>query len=397
MERQDLFFRDRRLSIIVVTQQIGRVISGIGLYAHNLVEYLLADGNQVCVIAPENQRPSGRFSYTFVGVPPPIAGNTQARWVSLSISFARELRRMEGKKQFDLVHFTDGREALFCKFNIPMIGNINDTYAASINPLSYYRSYFNDWLLRWVYYYFVHACEPVALQHLQAIIANSNYTAQVMTDAYHISKQKLYVCHKSIMSGQYKTALSLHDQANPHHMRVLFVGGNMQRKGLPILINAAPRVLEAFPEVEFWIAGEDKAEPAMRMLCNQAGVSKHFHFWGWQSQSDLKKLYSQADIFVMPSLTEAFGMVFLEAMAAGLPVIGTRVGGVPEIIVDGSNGILVDPGKINELGETIVQLLGNQKLRKKLCLAGFTTAQRFDVKSMMHCTYEIYQKVLSAH
>jgi glycosyltransferase involved in cell wall biosynthesis len=171
----------------------------------------------------------------------------------------------------------------------------------------------------------------------------------------------------------------------------------MQRKGLPILIDAASRVLEGFPETEFWIAGKDKAEPYMRSLCRQAGVSERFRFLGWQSQDDLLKLYAQADIFVMPSLTEAFGVVFLEAMASGLPVIGTRVGGIPEIIDDGRNGMLVKTGDVTGLGDAIVLLLGNQNLREKLRQAGLATARRFNVNSMMQCTYQVYRAVLSSH
>ena len=397
MIKQEQFSKERRLSVVVATQQIGSVISGIGLHAQNLVEYLLGDGYQVCVIAPEDQRPPGKLPYPFVSVPPPVAGNTQARWVSLSISFARELGRLQRQHSFDLVHFTDGREALFCRSNVPMVGNINDTYAATIKPLSFYHHYFDDWLLRWGYYRFVHACEPVALRRLQAVIANSNYTARVMAEAYHIPEQRLHVCHKSIATERYATTLALREQASPHPPRVLFVGGNMQRKGLPILIDAASRVLEGFPETEFWIAGKDKAEPYMRSLCRQAGVSERFRFLGWQSQDDLLKLYAQADIFVMPSLTEAFGVVFLEAMASGLPVIGTRVGGIPEIIEDGRNGMLVETGNVTGLGDAIVLLLGNQKLRENLRQAGLATARRFNVNSMMQCTYRVYRAVLSNH
>lgn len=397
MIEQGYFSKDRRLSVVVATQQIGNVISGIGLYAHNLVEYLVGDGHQVCVIAPEDQRPSGKLSYSYVSVPPPVAGNTHARWVSLSVSFARELGRLQRHQSIDLVHFTDGREALFCRFNFPMVGNISDTYSAKIQSLSYYRHYFNDWLLRWCYYRFVHACEPVALRRLQAVIAASNFTAQMMADVYHISKECLHMCHLSIATGRYASMEALREQANPHPPRILFVGGNMQRKGLPLLIASAPRVLEVFPAAEFWIAGKDKAEPYLKSLCNKTGLGERFRFLGWQSQDEIRNLYAQSDIFVMPSLTEAFGVVFLEAMASGLPVIGTRVGGIPEIIDDGHNGLLVEADNVTELGNAIVLLLGNKNLQENLRQAGLVTTQRFDISRMMQCTYNVYEKVLTKH
>ena len=397
MNDQDKSSHERPLSVVVATQQIGNVISGIGLYAHNLVEYLLGDGHQVYVIAPEDQRPLGKLPYSFIGVPPPFAGDTHARWVSLSISFARELARLRRKHLFDLIHFTDGREALFTRVNVPMIGNISDTYSAAIQPLSYYHNYYNDWLMRWGYYKFVHACEPLALRRLKAVIAASDFTAQVIADVYHIPLQRLFMCHLSIAAGRYSTSMALREKVGPHSPRVLFVGGNMQRKGLPNLIKAARHVLESFPDVEFWIAGKDKAEPYMQAMCSKAGVSKHFRFLGWQSQDELLGLYAQADIFVMPSLTEAFGVVFLEAMAAGMPVIGTRVGGIPEIIEDGRNGLLVDNDNVKELGDAIVSLLANQNLQEKLRQAGLETVWRFDIGRMMECTYDVYRAVLSNH
>jgi glycosyltransferase involved in cell wall biosynthesis len=116
-----------------------------------------------------------------------------------------------------------------------------------------------------------------------------------------------------------------------------------------------------------------------------------------QSQDELLNLYAQADIFVMPSLTEAFGVVFLEAMAAGLPVIGTRVGGIPEIIEDGHNGMLVEADNMKGLVEAIVLLLGNQNLRENFRQAGLATAWRFDISRMMQCTYEVYRSILSNH
>jgi glycosyltransferase involved in cell wall biosynthesis len=397
MIKLERFSKGKPLSVVVATQQMGNVISGIGLYAHNLVEYLLSDGHHVCVIAPEDQRPSGLLPYTYVSVPRPIAGNTHARWVSLSISFARELGRLQHQQSIDLVHFTDGREALFCRYKLPMIGNISDTYAADLQPLSFYRHYFNDWLLRWGYYRFVHACEPVALRRLQAVIAASDFTAQVMADVYHIPKDHLHMCHLSIATGRYTNMEALREQVNPHPPRILFVGGNMQRKGLPLLIAAAPRVLEVIPDAEFWIAGKDKAEPFMKSLCKQTGVSERFRFFGWQSQDDMLNLYAQTDIFVLPSLTEAFGVVFLEAMASGLPVIGTRVGGIPEIIKDGVNGMLVENDNVSELATAIVQLLGNKNLQENLRQAGLATMRRFDISNMMQCTYDVYEKVLTKH
>jgi len=384
-----------KYSIIVVTQQLDKIISGIGLYSQNLIQSLIQDNFNVTVIAPEDQIPIGKLPYTFISVPKPIAINSHARWISLSFNFGKKLRQLFYEQQIDLIHFTDAREALFCNLNIPLIGNIHDTYAAIINPLSFYYYNYNDWFQRLMYYRLLHILEAIAFRKLYTIIANSNYTAQVITDVYKLSKQSVRVCYISIDIDQYQSILTLRNQINPHPPRVLFIGSNMQRKGLPILINSAFYILKVIPETEFWIVGKDKVEPAMRLLCDRLGVSDHFRFLGWVSHQDLYNIYAQCDIFVMPSLIEAFGVVFLEAMAAGLPVIGTRVGGIPEIIRDGINGILVEPGKPNELGSAIIKVLKDRTLSEKLKQAGLETVQNFNVNNMMKCTYRVYKKYLS--
>ncbi len=395
MDLQDHTITPDNLAVCVVTQQYERVISGIGLHARNLVQHLLDDGRYVCVIAPFDQCSANTMQIRFVGVPAPLFQRTQARWLTLSWNFAHALARIQRHERFDLIHFTDARESLFCRPQAPMIGNVNDTYAAEVESLWYYRRHYADWPLRWGYYRFVRASERRALRRLAAVIANSRYTARVIEQCYALAAGHVHVCHKSIEPAQYVRAHQLRTRQPPHPPRVLFVGGNMQRKGLPVLISAAPSILAELPDTEFWIVGQDHAMARMQALCRDRGVDQRFTFLGWKSQADLAALYAQADVFVLPSLTEAFGVVFLEAMAAGVPVIGTRVGGVVEIIEHGVNGMLVRPDDVTDLAAMLIRLLRDAGLRERLRQAGSLTVQRFTAQRMMNETYAIYRSVLS--
>ena len=133
----------------------------------------------------------------------------------------------------------------------------------------------------------------------------------------------------------------------------------------------------------------------MEALCHSAGVDARFRFLGGKSQAELLDFYAQADVFVMPSLVEAFGVVFLEAMASGIPVIGARAGGVPELIDHDRNGLLIEPGDAGGLTELLLRLLTDTPLQERLRKAGLETAQQFDVERMMQCTYQVYQNVLA--
>ncbi len=381
------------LEICVVTQQYKNVISGIGLYTRNLVSSLRNAGHQVTVIAPRDQNISHQNAVRFIGVATPLLKSSQARWIFLALSFAQTLSYLKSREHFDLIHFTDAREALLCPQIAPFVGNINDTYAAEVQNIRYYLRYYLDGTIRWSYYQFTKIFESRALRRLQAVIANSQYTASVIGSKYHISKERLYVCYKSIDPTLYSAVDRRKERSSSY--RILFVGGNMQRKGLPTLIRAAPKVLSILPNTEFWIVGKDVVLPRMISLSQSLGVYSNFCFWGWMSHNNLLDLYSQADIFVMPSLIEAFGVTFLEAMACGVPVIGTRVGGIPEIIQHEYNGLLVEPNNVDELANAIIRLLLEDGLRQRLIVGGLETIDRFSVSRMMECTYKIYEHVIN--
>ena len=103
-----------------------------------------------------------------------------------------------------------------------------------------------------------------------------------------------------------------------------------------------------------------------------------------------------ADLFVMPSLVEGFGIVFLEAMLAGIPVIGGKVGGTVELIRDGENGFTVAPGDIEDLARKIVYLATDGKIREKFLAAGLETAKEYTIARMVDFTVDLYNKLVEA-
>jgi len=387
------------MNICIVTQQFKNVISGVGLHANNLTNALLNDGHTITLLLPEDQVPqftSPRLRV--VTVKKPRFSQSQARWLSLSFSFNTALKKLEAQSKFDLIHFTDARESFFCSPHAPMIGHVNDTYSAELQrPLGYKKNY-PDWLLRWLYYSAVHFLESRKLQRLKIVVANSQFTAKTFVQNYPNTNSKVRLCYKSVDVERYREVYKKREAIPPDPDRhvILFVGSNMHRKGVPDLINASPGVIEEHPETRFIIVGKDKAVPRLEALCSNLKVDHNFEFAGWRSQADLLGYYQQATIFVMPSLTEALGVTFLEAMAAGVPVIGTNVGGIPEIIQNEINGLLVPAESPSAITEAINRLLTDDQLRKSLAENARATLTKFDVKSMMECTYRLYREVVES-
>ncbi len=227
------------------------------------------------MIAPEDQRPPGKLSYQFTGVAKPLFAASQARWLSLSWHFARALAGLQKSQAFDLVHFTDARESMFSNSAVPRVGNINDTYAAERHSLAYYRQYYADWLQRWLYYQFLHIVEKSILPRLDAVIANSRYTAETILRNYPVSPAKMFVCYKSVNIEYWQeNAAVFRVPHDPEQPQILFTGTNMQRKGLPSLIRAAPEIIREFPRARFVVVGEDRMIPQFKQLCLQAGRAK---------------------------------------------------------------------------------------------------------------------------
>jgi len=384
------------VKICIVTQQLGSVFSGIGLHSRILIEFLSKEGHSITVIVPRSQKPAGKCSYRIVTVNDARIFKSQARWAFLSIQFSNAIKKLEKTNDFDLIHFTDARDSFLCKTKTLKIGNINDTYPAELHPLKYYHENYIDWFQRWLYYRLMHFIESRKLLNLDYIIANSHYTYQTIMEQYQVPTSKIQICYKSVDIDRYKVIREVRKNEfllQQNDLSILFVGGNMQRKGILSLIKSAKLLTKSWPGLKFDIVGNDKYIPQFKKICDSEGVSKHFHFWGWVSQDRLIGFYRSATIFVMPSLTEALGVVFLEAMAAGVPVIGTNVGGIPEIIINEYNGLLIPVNSPEKLSAAINRLIINQSMVEKITSNATQDVEKFSIKGMMECTKNVYSHI----
>jgi glycosyltransferase involved in cell wall biosynthesis len=142
--------------------------------------------------------------------------------------------------------------------------------------------------------------------------------------------------------------------------RVLMVANLRPEKGHDTLIDAASAVLRIFPDATFTIAGDGTERDRLEAYAAQRGVSGAFSWLG--HCDDVAAVVATSDIFVLPSRTEAFPNALLEAMAAGLPCVATRVGGIPEIISDGRTGLLIRVGDSSDLAGALCRLMSDATL-----------------------------------
>jgi len=143
------------------------------------------------------------------------------------------------------------------------------------------------------------------------------------------------------------------------------------------------------------IAGDGPMEAQLRQETVQMGLADSIEWTGWLGSPEaLHDFYRSIDLFVMPSRRESFGVSALEASASGLPVIASRFGGIPEIVIHGKSGLLVDPEDIEGFGEAIVSLVENRNLRMEMGIKGREIVEeRFDWKSSIKKMTDIYRRI----
>lgn len=146
---------------------------------------------------------------------------------------------------------------------------------------------------------------------------------------------------------------------------VLFMGRVHEKKGVLDLVRAMPLVLAALPATRFVIAG-DGATREVQALADQLGVAHALSLPGWVDGAAKQRHLDQADVFVLPSYFEALSVALLEAMAGGVPVVSTPVGGTPDFIDNGVEGLLVEPGDHAALAGALIAMLGDAALRGRL-------------------------------
>jgi colanic acid/amylovoran biosynthesis glycosyltransferase len=182
---------------------------------------------------------------------------------------------------------------------------------------------------------------------------------------------------------------------------ILTVGRLVEVKGIEYSIRAVARVLPAHPNIQYLIAGDGPLRMDLEDLAGQLGIAGHVRFLGAQTEEEIIELYAKAHIFILAGVVasdgaeEAQGVVLLEAQAAGIAVIATRVGGIPESVSDGKSGILVPPRNVEALAEKLSYLIEHPETRLELGRAGRTHVEaNFDSDKLNDRLVEIYQELL---
>lgn len=233
------------------------------------------------------------------------------------------------------------------------------------------------------------------LRRAGAITAVSGFQARELARDLSLPEDSIDVIPNPISPELFRRALE--PRVEPDRPVVLYTGRIELNKGSLELLRSVDRVLARFPDVEYVIAGgrhNSIDEQALARELGSNGKRGKVRLVGHVAWQQLAEWYRRATVFVMPSHYETFGISVIEAMAFGLPVVATKVGGLPEVVADGVTGILVPRGDANALADAVTQLLGDADLRRRMGQAGQARVRSdFTIDRIVDRTLAVYEAV----
>lgn len=291
------------------------------------------------------------------------------------------LKRLIKKNNIDLVHTNTG----------VIIGGALAARFSGVPHVWHFREMLTEFRHFWTIY------EPMVRKTSQEIICISNAVASQFKSSKAF--KKISVVYDGIPLPEEKNS-ACHDEKHKEIIKLVCVGVLAPYKGHDVLLEAVRILIDRGHKIELTVIGDIfgkqvKHREDLKMLASSLNLGKSVLFKGFKS--DIGPHISKSDIFILPSKRpEGLGLVVLEAMAYGKPVVATKGGGVNEIINDRVNGMLVEPGDRLALANKIEELIKDPGLSKSLAVRGYTTvSESFSVQAMIENMEKIYLRVLS--
>lgn len=175
-----------------------------------------------------------------------------------------------------------------------------------------------------------------------------------------------------------KRFLSQHSEISQSHQIILYVGRLSKEKGTAYLIHSMVKIKQQISDAKLIICGDGPERGMLINLVGQLDLGDRIQFVGAVSAEDVVRHMKSATLIVVPSIEEDLGIVNLEAMASGLPIIASNVGGIPDIVKDGVNGFLVNPRDVQGIADKVISLLRDKKLRVRISQNNLVRAKDYD-------------------
>jgi glycosyltransferase involved in cell wall biosynthesis len=380
---------------------------GTGAYVYYLSKELMKLGNSACIVTGYGESRDVKINeqhqiFFLKSLKAPVVKS-----FLFAASASRKLSRLRGSFPVDIAHVN---LPLVPSFAVPsgfgktLISTVHSTWkgeAEAIKGEPYSRLNSNEKFMV-SFNWFLRIFEERMLERSNKIIAVSDFTRRELKQYYKVKQDKIRVIHNGVDTSKFQPASDKRKAKeelgfNPDDIAVLSVGRLYARKGLFTLIESMPAVVRRFPRVKFIISGKGQSNEMKKLVSHatRLGVRDHIVFTGYFPDRKLPRLYQAADVFAFSTFYENLPFAVLEALSTGLPVVTTRVGGIPEMIEDGKNGFLVQPFNSRELSDRVVYFLEHPSAASEMAfLARKIIEERFDWRLIVKKVLKVYDEAL---
>lgn len=351
-----------------------RLIGGLGRVVCALSREMVAQGCEVHVITADHpgteeyeldeggvhvHRVKTQTGPDGVDWPTPNFITWDAR---LNFGMLQYALKLHTEKPFDIVHAHDWLVAdaawVLKSVGLPLVSTIHATEFGRNHGIFTDDSRYID-TVEWRLIY-----------ESRLVIVNSSHMFDEVVDHFIVPPEKVITIPNGVFPDKLQSTDEVAVLRAKHGVGdgpvLLFVGRLVREKGVQVLLEAAPTILESHPGATIVIAGAGYFEGELRALVEAKGLGEHVKFFGLANDADLCELYTIADVLVVPSLYEPFGIVALEGMAARVPTVTSDAGGLKDIVEHTRDGITTFAGDASSLAWGILQILDNPELAQQI-------------------------------
>ncbi len=314
-------------------------------------------------------------------------------WVHrLNFGMLQHAIQLHRKHPFSIVHahdwmVTDAAWTIKSGCGIPLVATIHATEAGRMHGIH------ND-LNR-----YIHQLEWRLTFESWEVIVNSHSMHAELQRLFGMPKDKIVVIPNGTDPDTFDFPFDpgpMRSQyAGPHEQIILYVGSLVNEKGVQVLLDAAPKILSGSPGTRFLIVGTGYYMDNLKNQARALGIDNYVRFLGYVDDDSLKRFFKISDVVCIPSLYEPFGIVALEGMAAGKPVVTSDTGGLTDFVEHGVTGMTTYTGDSNSLAWGINEVIRNPDMAKRMAKDAYEKVQHiYNWKVIAKRTEELYEKVL---
>lgn len=382
------------MKVLQLSPEYPPEIGGVASSVHEVVRRMRASGHEVTVLTADCSAARSEASYRDEATRLPVFLSLQRGWGA--VKFCPTVFLKLKNTDFDIAHAHTPRKLFAESLALyKLLARRKFPYVVSVRLINRSLPAFfgavNDVYRKTI--------EQLVFANAARVVVQSRLNKRVLMSKCGLDDSRIVIIPNGVDTTVFRQPRDLgadgRQTLKSTQKTILFVGRLTSQKGLEYLLEAFARILNSVSDVRLLVVGDGPMRLRYQEMVRQLRIESQVTFVGSVPHDEIHQIYSLSDIFVLPSLSESFPNVVLEAMAMGKAVVSTKVGVIPEMLDDGETALLVSPRQTRELESAILRLLDNKRLAAELGQkARKLVEERYSWESVVALTISMYEEVL---